>query len=87
MLRAELNGVGYQAHRGLGREDIFFLRNVFLEDVILQRAAQLLRANALFFSGGDVHGPNDRCGGIDGHAGGYLIERNTVEEDLHVSQR
>ncbi len=36
--RAELKGVDHQAHGRRGRKNIFLLRDVFLEDVVLQRA-------------------------------------------------
>ena len=59
VLRAELHRVHHQPHRRLGREDEFLLRDEFLEDVVLDRAAQLVGAHALFLGGGDVHGPDD----------------------------
>ena len=59
LLRAELDGIHHQAHGWLGREDIFFLGDVFFQDIILDGAAQLIGAHALFFGRGDVHGPDD----------------------------
>src|SRR5208337_3505263 len=41
-LRSELEGVNHQAHRGRGRIDIFLLRDVFLQDVVLDSAGNLL---------------------------------------------
>ena len=39
MARAKLDGIGHQAHRWLWREEKLFLRAVFLEYIVLQRAA------------------------------------------------
>ena len=79
--------IDHQPHRRLGREDVFLLRDVFLEDVVLGGAAQLVGAHALFFGGGDVHGPDDGRGRVDGHAGGDLVERDAVQQDFHVLER
>ena len=38
---------------GLGRKDPCLLRDVFLQDVVLQRAAQLRARDALLLGGGD----------------------------------
>ena len=86
MLGAELDRVDHQAHGRLGRVDVFLLRDVFLEDVVLQRAGNLLPVRALFFGDGQIHRPDDRGGGIDGHRGGDVGERNLVEEHFHVRQ-
>ena len=87
VLRAELDGIGHEAHRRLWREDEFFLRDVFFEDVVLQRAAQRRHRDALLFSGGDVKRPDDRRGAVDGHAGGDFVQRDAVEQDFHVFER
>ena len=39
--RRELHHVGDDPHRGPRREDVFLLRLVFLEDVVLDRAGEL----------------------------------------------
>ena len=40
-----------------------------------------------FLGDGDVHAEQDGGGGVDGHGGGDLVQRDAVEEDLHVGQR
>jgi hypothetical protein len=87
LVRAELHRVGHQAHGGLGREEELLLRDVLLEDVVLQGAAQLLAAVALLLGRGDVHGPDDGRGRVDGHRCGDIAQGDLVEEDLHVGQR
>ena len=79
--------VHHQPHRRLGREDVFLLRDELLEDVVLGGAAQLVGAHALLFGGGDVHGPDDGRGRVDGHAGGDLVERDAIQQDFHVLER
>ena len=49
-------------------------------------AAQLVRAHALFFGGGNVHRPDDRRRRVDRHAGGYLVQRDALQQDLHILQ-
>ncbi len=41
----------------------------------------------LLLRGGHVEAEDDRRGAVDGHRGGDLVERNPVEERLHVRQR
>ena len=87
VLRAELERVDHQPHGRLGRIDVFLLRDVFLEDVVLQRAGEFLPVGALLFGDGQIHGPDDGGGRIDGHRGGDVGERNLVEEHFHVGER
>src|SRR5208283_3300212 len=47
-LRSEFEGVNHQPHRGRGRVDVFLLRDVFLENIVLNRAGDLLPVRALF---------------------------------------
>ena len=84
VLRAELDRIHHQAHGRLGREDVFLLGDVFLEDVVLSGAAQLVRAHTLLLGGGDVHGPDDGRGRVDRHAGGDLVQRDAVQQDFHI---
>ncbi|MPN03526.1 hypothetical protein SDC9_150756 [bioreactor metagenome] len=53
--RAEVKNVGDETHRRLGREDICAARDVFLEDVVLDRSRKRVHRHALLFSDGDVH--------------------------------
>jgi len=84
--RTVFHRVHHQPHGGLGREDEFLLGDELFQDVVLDGAAQLVGTHALFLGGGDVHGPDDGRRRVDGHAGGHLLERDAVHQDLHVLQ-
>ncbi len=85
--RPVLDRIGDQPHRGRGREDELLLRGVLLEDVVLQRPAQLIHRHALFLGGGDVERPQDRRRAVDGHAGRDFAQRDAVEQNFHVLER
>ena len=85
--RAELEGVDHQPHRRRGRVNVFLLRDVFLQDVVLDGAGDLLPVGTLFFRDHQVHRPQHAGRGIDRHRGGDLFQIDAVEQDLHVFQR
>ncbi len=87
MARAEFNRVNHQAHRGLRRIDVFLLRDIFLQDIVLQRSAEKLRVHALFFSNGQIHRPKNCGGRIDRHGRRNAAERNLPEQNFHVGER
>ena len=62
------------------------LRHVLLQDVVLHRALQLLDRHALTLGRRDVEAEQHRGGAIDRHRGGDAVERNPVEERLHVGE-
>ena len=77
-----------EPQRRLDREDDFVLRLHFLEDVGLNRAAELRHdvGPEAPFRGGDVHRQDDRRRAVDRHRGGK-IRRAEIEagvEPLHV---
>ena len=79
--------VGGQAHRRLGRVDEVPARDVLLEDVVLGRAAQLLRLDALLLADQLVEQQQHRRGRVDRHRGRDLVERDAVEHPPHVVDR
>ena len=85
-LRAVLEDVGDEPQRGLGREDVGPPRDVLLQDVVLHRAAELLGGDALLPSHGDVEGEQNRRRRVDGHRRGDLVQRDLIEQGLHVGQ-
>ena len=87
VLDAEFERVDHQAHRGFWRVDVFLLRDVFLQDVVLKGAGQFFPVRALLFRDGQIHRPDDSGGRIDRHGSGDLGERNLVEEHFHVGER
>ncbi len=58
-----------------------------LEDVVLDRTRQLLQRAALLQSGHDVEGQHGQHGAVHGHRHRHAVERNAVEEHLHVLHR
>src|SRR5258705_9680880 len=76
----EFEGVNHQAHGWFGRVDVFLLRDVFLEDVVLQSAGDLFPVRALFFRDGEIHRPDDCGGGNYGHGSGEPSRRGFKEK-------
>ena len=76
--------VGHDPHAGLGRVDVRVADHELLEDVVLDGARQLLRADALLFRRDDVGGQHRQHGAVHGHRHADLAERNAVKEALHV---
>ncbi len=79
--------VGDQAHGGLRREDIGAAGDIFLEDVVLEGAAQAAGLHPLATGNRHVHRQQDRGRGIDCHAGGDFVKGDVLEEGGHVLQR
>src|SRR5437773_1836015 len=86
LLGAIADGIHDQAEVRLRREQPFFLGDVFLEDVVLQRPAEALERDAAPFRDRQVHGEEDRRRAVDRHGRGNLIERDPVEEAVHILQ-
>jgi hypothetical protein len=82
--RGELDDVGNDPHRRLGRIDIGVADHEFLEDVVLHRAGELGPLDALFLAGDDEHRQHRDDGAVHGHRHAHLAQRNPVEQDLHV---
>ena len=62
------------------------LRHVLLENVVLDRPLQLRDGNTLLFGGGNVKAEQHGRRAVNGHGGGDLVERDSVEQGLHVCQ-
>ena len=81
------NRVDRQTHRRARRIDVIAARRVLLEDVVLDRAAQLLGRNTLALARQFVEQQQDRGGRIDRHRRRNVAERNALEEALHILDR
>ena len=79
--------VGRQPHRRHGRVDEVPARDVLLEDVVLDGAAELLRRHALLLADELVEQQQHGGGRVDGHRRGDLVERDAVEGGPHVVER
>src|SRR5688572_3871443 len=75
-----------QPERRLDREAPGMLRHVLLEDVVLNRPPECSRIHALLLGRGNVEAVQNHGRPVDRHRGGDLVERNAVEQQLHVSQ-
>ena len=87
LLGAVLDRVDHQAHRRRDGKDPRAARAELLEQIVLNRAGDALLGHALF--GGDrlVHGEEDRGRAVDGERRGDLVERDAVEDGLHIGER
>src|SRR5450759_2625107 len=79
--------IGDESHRRLRRKDVRPPCRVLLEDVVLHRARDLFRRAALLLGHELVQQQQHRGGGVDGHRGRHLFERDVLEQDLHVLER
>ena len=82
--RAEAERLGHQRKRGYRRIDVRAAGDVFLENVVLDRAAERRAADAPLLGDDDVHRQQRAARGVDGHRRRDLVERNAVEERVHV---
>ena len=73
-----------EAHRGIGREYEGPARQIFFDDVVLGRAAKVALVSALAFGSRDVQREQPGRRRVDRHRRVHLVERNLVEEGLHV---
>ncbi len=87
VLGAVGEGVGHEPHRGAGRVDVGSPGDVLLQDVVLDRAADLARRDALLLSGELVQEKKDRRRRVDRHRRRDPVEREPAEEDPHVLER
>ena len=86
-LCAEFKSINYQPHGRRRWVDVFLLRNVFLENVVLNRARNVRPVSSLFFCNNQVHGPQHRRRRVDGHGNCSLLQIDSVEENLHILER
>ena len=79
--------VGDDAHRGLRWEDPRLLGDVLLQKVVLESPPERLGRHALLLAHADVHREQHRRRSVDGHRRADLVERDAVEQGLHVPER
>ena len=72
---------------GTGWKDVGAARDELLEDVVLRAPGEPIERQALLLRQGHVHGQDHRRGGVDGVRRAGLLERDAVEEHLHVPER
>ena len=87
LLGAVGEGVGHQAHGGPGRVDVGAAGDVFLEDVVLDRATDGRRSDTLLVGDKLVEQQQDRRRGVDRHRGGHAVEGKPGKQAAHVVDR
>jgi hypothetical protein len=83
-LHAVPDHVGHEPHRRCRRVDPGPARGVLLEDVVLQRPRERILRDAAPARDREVEREQDRRRGVDRHRCRHAVERNAVEELLHV---
>ena len=86
-LRRKLHRIHHQPQRRLRRKDIFVLRDILLENIVLQSPADFFRRDALLFRHHQIHRPNNRRRAVDGHRGSDLPQGDAVKQGFHIRQR
>ena len=72
-----------EPHGGRGRKHIGPAREIFLEDVVLGGAVELIARDPLLVGERDIEREQPGCGRIDGHRGIHVAERDAVEQRAH----
>src|SRR6266849_6083630 len=86
-LHRVLDQVAGEPHRLLDGEEPRAARAELLQEVVLHRAADPLVRNAPLARRQLVHGEEDGGGGVDGHRGRDPLQRDALEQLLHVGER
>src|SRR5205085_373655 len=73
-----------QAQRWARRIDVCAARYVLLQNVILNRAIDFLERDAVTPCDGQIKTEQSRSGRVDSHRSRDGIQRDAVEESLHV---
>ena len=79
------DGVGDQPHRRRRRERVRAAREVLLDDVVLGRALEHRGVDAVLLGGDDVERQQPRRGRVDRHRRVHPVERDAVEQRVHVA--
>jgi hypothetical protein len=74
-----------QPHRGLRRERVGAARQELLDDVVLGRALKGARLDAVLLRHRHVQGQQPGGRGVDRHRRVHLVERDAVEQGVHVA--
>ena len=74
-------------HRALGRVDVGVPDHELLEDVVLDRARQLVGRDPLLLGRDDVEREHGQHGPVHGHRHAHPVERDAGEQGAHVVDR
>ena len=79
--------IGDDLHREFRRVNIGITHHKFFQDIVLNGSGQLLQGSPLFQSGNNIESQDRKHGTVHGHRYGHLIQRDLIEQDLHVQDR
>ena len=85
LVDGEGDRVGDQPHRGPGREGVGAAREVLLDDVVLGRPGERGALDAVLLGDRRVEREQPGGRGVDRHRGVHLVERDPVEQRVHVA--
>ncbi len=83
--RSICDDVRNDPHARFGRIDIGVADHELLEDVVLDGPGQLVLGDALPFGGNNVEGQHGDDRAVHRHRYAHRVERDLVEQDLHVA--
>ena len=79
--------LGNDIHGRLRRVDVGIAHHKFLQNVVLNGAAELFGTDALFHGRHNVESHHRKHRPVHGHADRHTVERDAVEQDFHVFHR
>ncbi|CAB4936676.1 unannotated protein [freshwater metagenome] len=82
-----IDDVGNDAHAWSRRVDVGVADHELFENVVLNGSGKKSPIDALLFTCDNKHCEDRNDGAIHGHRHAHLIERNSLEQDLHVFDR
>jgi len=85
--RGEREDVGDDPHRRRRRVDVGVANHELLEDVVLDRARELLQLHPLLLGRDDVERQDRQHRAVHGHRHRHLVQRDAVEQLPHVQDR
>ena len=78
--------VGGQSQRRLRREDVRSAREIFLEDVVLGGAGEVLPRHPLPLGYRDIEREQPSRRRIDGHGGVHAVQRDAGQQRFHIAE-
>ena len=86
LLRSIFENIGYDLHGECRRINISITHHEFFQDVILDSTCHFFQFSTLFQTGIDIECQNWKNSTIHSHGHRHLVQRNTIEKNLHILQ-
>ena len=87
LLRSIFKDVGNDLHGKCRRIDIGIAHHEFLQNIVLDGTGHFFKLGSLLQTGIDIKRHDGQHGTVHRHGYGHLVQRNAVEQYLHVLQR